>query len=191
MTAFLLATLLNLAPGIQLVDNVEARHVVLSDVRLKPIFVADEEKSATPVFETMGRDELYAQLKRLEDSRPGLGGPIAALAIGVALVLPGAGITVAGAVSLIAGLRGVTGMAALTTAGIVLLSLGVVMVVVGAILCTVGGIKLGSHIRERTLNGREADEVRRRIDALGPLQPQPVPMSRLQTPEVLQTVLTF
>ncbi len=197
MTGLLLATLLNLAPGIQLVDNVGARHLALSEARFTPLLVSDDDRVPRPTLDQMSREQLAAELRRLDDERPSLGGPIATLVVGVALIVPGFGITVGGVIGLIANARGA--VMGLTTASLILTGIGFAMVTVGIILCIVGGVKLGLRIKDRTLNGREADEIRRRIDAREWGQPQPVPMappplpaqSSLVVPGDLQTVMTF
>jgi hypothetical protein len=199
MTGLLLATLLNLSPGIQLIDNIGARNVALSDARFRPLLVSEDERTPRPMFEQMTREQLVNELRRIDESRPGLGGPIALLAVGVALIIPGGGVTIAGLIGLIASLR-TSAMVAFTTASAIVLGVGVVMVGVGIILAIVGGVSLGVRIKDRALNGREADEVRRRIDALDNGQPLPVPVpsalppppqANFVVPGAMQTVMTF
>ena len=197
MTGLLLATLLNLTPGIQLADNVGARHLALSEARFVPLFVTEDERTPRPMFEQMTRDQLVGELRRLDDVRPSLGMPIGLLVAGVLLILPGAPITVAGSIALGVALRGaMTGLAAGAS---ILLGVGAVMLTVGAILAIVGGVNLGLRIRGRTLNGRQADEVRRRLDALENGQPLPAPIPETPSPSqthfvvpgAMQTVMTF
>ena len=197
MTGLLLAALLNLSPGIQLADNVSARHVALSDVRFRPLLVSDDEKVPRPMFEQMTRDQLAAELKRLDDERPSLGMPIGLLVAGAALIIPGIGVTAVGVIGLIASARGA--VMGLLTASAILTGVGFVMVTVGIILAIVGGVTLGVRIKGRHLNGNEADELRRRLEALDNGQPLPVPMpapapapeANFVVPGAMQTVMTF
>lgn len=186
MTGLLLATLLNLSPGIQLVDGASARHVTL---------VSDDERTPRPMFEQMSREQLVAELHRIDDARPGLGGPIAVLVVGAALIIPGVGLTGGGLIALIASRSASSMMVAFTTASAIVLGVGFVMVTVGIILAIAGGVSLGLRIKARSVNGHEADEVRRRLDALDNGQPLPVPsaasQARFVVPGSLQTVLTF
>lgn len=187
MTALLLATLLNASAGISLVDNPGARHVVL---------VSDDEKPAKPID---SREGLLTELKRIDDSRPGLGGPVALLAVGVALVIPGLAFSVAG----ITGLITTTQLAStMMRVGYIVAGsftgVGAVLIVVGAILATVGGVSLGARIRARSANGKEADEVRRKLDALDTGVPLPVPapadpgpQTNFVNPGGMQTVFSF
>src|SRR5687767_2751757 len=134
MTGLLLATLLNLSPGIQLVDNVQGRKVALSEVRFRPIFISDDERKARPPFEQLSRDQLVAELHRVENERPGLGGPIAILAVGVALAVPGLGVTAIGLIGIFASTQTTTMSMGLIAAGsIIVAAVGFVMVTVGII----------------------------------------------------------
>jgi hypothetical protein len=186
MTGLLLATLLNLSPGIQLLDNAGARHVTL---------VSEDERSPRPLFEQMSREQLLAELHRIDGARPGLGGPIAVLAVGVALIVPGVAVTAGGLIGLIASRSGSSMVLAFTTASAIILGVGFVMVTVGIILAIAGGVSLGLRIKARSVNGHEADEVRRRLEALDNGQPLPVPTAASQAsfivPGSLQTVFTF
>ncbi len=184
MTALLLATLLQFSPGIGLVDNVQARHIALSSARFAPLLVSEDEGVPRPMFDQLTREQLSAELRRLDETRPGLGGPIATLAVGVALIIPGLGITAGGLIGLIASARGT--VMGFTTAAAIVLGVGFVMVTVGIILAIVGGITLGLRIKARTLNGREADEIRHRLDIM-----DPVPQANLVIPGPMQTVMTF
>jgi hypothetical protein len=202
LTGLLLATLLNLSPGIQLADNVEARNVALSEARLPLLFVmSDDDEDVRPSIDAMTREQLAAELRRLDDTRPGLGGPIALMVVGVALAVPGAGIVLAG-VSAGLGFSGSYGSAvALVFAGF-----GVALLVVGVILAIVGSIKLVGRISARRAHSADVDEVRKRIDTLDqapptappppgpelmPPPPPPPPQANFVMPGAMQTVMTF
>ncbi len=189
MTGLLLAALLNVSPGIALTDTMEARHAFL--------YVAQDERVPRPMFEPLSREQLVAELARIDGVRPGLGGPIALLAVGLALAVPGGGVTAAGLIGLLASSR-LMSMGLGTLISAVLTGVGVVMVTVGVILAIVGGVTLGVRIKARSTNGKEADEIRRRMEALEAGQPLPPPPQQPQgpqtnfvTPGPLQTLLTF
>ena len=187
MTGLLLTTLLSLSPGIQLTDGFEARHVRL---------VADE--AVRPSLDQMTREQLVGELHRINGQRPGLGGPIATLAVGVAVIIPGLALSFGGLIALLATSAGRTmvGMAS-TVAGVVL-TVGLVMVGVGIVLAVVGGVSLGARLKARSQNGKEADDVRRRIQGIDQGTPAPLPVPELVFPQAsfvnpsaMQTVLTF
>ncbi len=193
MTGLLLATLVHLSPGTLLLDNVEARNVALCDVRFSPLFASDDERVPRPMFEQLSREQLIAELRRLDETRPGLGGPIALLSVGVALIIPGVGVTIGGIIGLIASKAGVS-MGVATGISAVVMGVGVIMVAVGIVLTIVGAISLGARIRTRSINGKQMDEVRRRLDALDNGQPLggPTPaQANFVIPGPLQTVMTF
>lgn len=188
MTGLVLATLLTTSPGIQLADNLGGRTIRLVD---------DDAPAASPL-DGMTRDQLRVELLRLQDSRPGLGAGIALLAVGAALLIPGAVVTIVGAGLLVASLATRVSMGIGIVVGAVVLGVGVIMAGVGVVLLIVGGITLATKIRARTLNGREQDEVRRRLDNLDnngfpPPQavPPEVPQASRMAPAAMQTVFTF
>jgi hypothetical protein len=200
LTGLLLATLVNLSPGIQLADNVGARHVALSGARLPLVFVSDDDDGPRPSIDAMTREQLAVELRRLDENRPSLGGPIALLSVGVALCIPGAAIIIGG---LGAGFGFGSGSVAATVA-ILVVGFGAVLLTVGVILALVGSIKLASRIGARGAHAEEMDEVRKRIDTLDqtvpPIAPQPSdllppppppPQANLVVPGPLQTVMTF
>ncbi|MBS1149282.1 MAG: hypothetical protein H6Q89_980 [Myxococcaceae bacterium] len=197
MTGLLLATLLPLSPGIQLIDNVEARHLALSDVRFHPLRVSDDAQPP-PTFDQMSREQLRAELRRLDETRPSLGGPIAMLSVALALIIPGIPMTAIGVTGLVASARGA--VVGWTLASGILTGVGFVIVTAGIILAIVGGVTLGVRLKARSESGRAADEVRRRLEALDPGQPLPVPpaeapapppQANFVVPGPSQTVLTF
>ena len=66
MISVLLLTVLNLAPGIQLADNVAGRNVALSEARIRLI---SNEADDRPSLEAMTREQLAAELRRLDETR--------------------------------------------------------------------------------------------------------------------------
>lgn len=198
MTALLLATLLNLSPGIQLADGAGVRNVALSEARLPFLLVSDEEDDKRPSIDAMTREQLVSELRRLDDTRPSLGGPIAALSVGVVLGISGAAVAFVGV-----GVIGFSGSAQILTYA--LLGVGGAMVIVGAILILVGTIKLATRFGAIRAHRDETDEVQKRIDAidqklppmapspdlLPPPPPPPPPQASRLLPGAMATVMTF
>lgn len=172
MTGLLLATLLNLSPGIVLADNVESRHVALSDVRFRLQFVSDDSEKPEPTLDQMTREQLAEELKRVESSRPSIVGPIVLLAVG-------AGLGASGVVLFLTGLASVG--RATTVAQLIpylMVGLGGVLSVVGVVLLIVGAIMLPIKIIKRARAGSEANDIRTRMDASDrarPIEAPPVP----------------
>ena len=196
MTALLLATLLNLSPGIQLADNVEARHLALSDARLPLLFVSDDEER--PSIDAMTREQLAVELRRLDDTRPSLVGPIVLLGVGAALAIPGAVLVITGLPYLAFRAEALVGALFIFGGGILL--------TVGVVLALIGGIKLAVRVGARSRHAEETDEVRKRIDTMDqtvpppppgpapdamPPPPPPPPSANLVVPGGMQTVMTF
>ena len=203
MTAFLLATLLNLAPGmrmadgvpsqsppgirmadgvpsqsppgIRMADNVSSRNVALSEARLPLLFVIDEDDDKRPSIDAMTREQLVSELRRLDETRPSLGGPIAAMSVGAVLAIVGGSLAFVG-VSVI----GFSGSAQILTYA--LLGLGGAIVIVGAILLLVGTIKLATRFGAIAAHRDETDEVQKRIDAIDQKLPPPPPGPEMLLP---------
>lgn len=194
MTPLVLLSLLCASNPIQLVDNVGGRHIRL---------VSDDDDAPRPTLDSMTREQLSAELRRLEESRPGLGGPIALLSVGVVLVVPGAIFGFLG-FALIAAEVGMKAGAG-TAVGYLLLAGGGVFVLVGVILAVVGLIKLITRIGARRAHGNEIDAVHQRLEAIdnppqpvvddpapapAPLPPPP-PQANLVVPGAMRTLMTF
>jgi hypothetical protein len=113
--------------------------------------------------------DLRAEYQRLEESRPGLAGPIVMLAIGVPLL-------VVGAIFLYTFLI----YGSFTYELIPLLVLGVAFGVVGLVLAIVGGVRLGRTIRDRGQIGQQMEDIKRQIDALESAPPPPPPPSSVE-----------
>lgn len=197
MTGLLLAVLLNLSPGIQLADNVSARHVALSQARLPLVFVSDED--VRPSIDAMSREQLAVELRRLEENKPSLVGPIVLLSVGGALAIPGVYILLTGLSSLGYYSSGFEAFLAVVFVGV-----GVAFLTAGVILAIVGGIKLATRLVGRGKHLEEVEEVRKRIDALDqtipvpppppelvPPPPPPPPQANLVIPGAMRTVMTF
>lgn len=202
MTSLLLLAL-NLSPGIQLADNISARNVALSDARIR--LVSDDEETR-PSLDTMTREQLVAELRRLDETRPSLVGPIVLLSVGVALAVPGYIVLN----MLMGGLLG--SAASITTNGsavavMYLAFVGVgVLCIVGIVLVIIGVVKLIKRIIAKGAHNREVDELQNRIDnfqpqqldqppppppALFPPPPPPPAEANLVVPGGLRTVMTF
>lgn len=185
MTGLILATFLTASPGIQLADTFAGRNIRLVD-----------DAPASANLDAMTREQLGVELQRLQDARPGLGAPIALLAVGVPLIIGGGVTTVVGIALLITSIATrLPSMGLGLVAATIVLGVGVVMFGVGVVLAIVGGVTLGAKLRARTLNGREQDEVRRRLDTFEFPAPQPVPpevpQASLFAPTAMQPVFTF
>ncbi|MBS1151946.1 MAG: hypothetical protein H6Q89_3644 [Myxococcaceae bacterium] len=170
MTGLVLVTLLNLAPGIQLADNVASRHVALSEARFQ--LVSDDEDAPRPTLDSMTREQLAVELRRLDDTRPGLGGPIAMLSVGVVLAVPGVALGILG-LSLVAVEAGMKAGAG-TAVGYLVMAGGGVFVLVGTILLIVGVVKLIKRIGARREHTEEVNQIQQRLDTLDQ-QPAPLP----------------
>jgi len=201
LTGLLLATLLNLSPGIQLADNVESRNVALSEARLPLLFVSDDD-GPRPSLDAMTREQLAVELRRLDETKPSIVGPIILLSVGGAVAIPGLYLVLTNV-----GYLGTTSTA-VRIATFIVLGVGAVMITVGAILALVGGIKLATRLGERGRHAQDTDEVRKKIDALDqaappppppppgpdmlpPPPPPPPPQANLVVPGGMQTVMTF
>ena len=199
MTGLLLATLLNLSPGIVLADNVEARNVALSDARLRLQFVADD--GPRPSLDTMTREQLAAELRRLDDTKPSIGGPIVLLSIGAGLSIPGAYFLISG-LSTAAFNSGTFTQAA----GYILAGFGGVLLTAGLILVIVGAILLPMRLSKRTAHAEETEQIRRKMDTMDqgapppppgpeemvpPPPPPPPPQANFVVPGAMRTVMTF
>lgn len=207
MTGLLLATLLNLSPGIQLADNVAARNVALSEARLPLLFVSDDEETKKPSIDAMTRDQLAAELRRLDETKPSIVGPIVMLAIGAPLVIGGSLIVIEG-LGNIAAVSGTTFSATFGAyfVGYFLIIAGAAFITVGAILAIIGGIKLAMRLGSKRAHTEETDEIRKRIDTMDqaapppqpppppelmPPPPPPPPQANFVVPGQMMTMMTF
>ena len=210
MMCLLLATVLNLSPGISLADNVESRHVALSDIRTRLQFVSDDDDKR-PSLDAMTREQLAVELRRLDGTRPSLVGPIVLLSLGAAFAIPGAVLMVTSLAAIAVngtpnfGSSGTSGLSAaipyFTFIG------GAVLATVGVILVLIGGIKLPFRLKARSAHSREVDDVKKQIDVVDkapvappvvvppadaiPPPPPPPPQANLIVPGQLQTLWAF
>jgi hypothetical protein len=187
LTPLLLLTVLNLAPGIQLADNVAGRHVALSEARIR--LVSSEEDEGRPSLDSMTREQLAAEMRRLDETRPSLVGPIVLTAVGV-------GLLTGGYVLLNVFYGGLTGLSVTGNSTAVLLTyLGFLAVglvtIAGVVLAIIGSVKLITRIVAKIRHGREVSEVQSRIDevdrsppSLAPPPPIPEPLPLAPVPDV-------
>lgn len=112
--------------------------------------------------------DLRAEYQRLDESRPGLAGPIVMLAIGVPCLAVGAGLLYTFLVY------------SVSVYTIPILIIGLALIAVGLVLGIVGGVKLGRNIRERNDIGRQMEDIKRQIDALESAPPPPPPPSSVE-----------
>jgi hypothetical protein len=106
----------------------------------------------------MSREQLRAEYRRLDESRPGLGGPITAIALGGACIIGGLGTLW---VSFI--------LALVRAAPAVGVALGLGLLIGGGVLLTLGIVFLKLTIAERKPFGEAMDEIQQRLDG-GPEQ---------------------
>lgn len=117
--------------------------------------------------------DLRAEYQRLDESRPGLAGPIVMLAIGVPAFVIGFAIFYSFVLyDLIFG-----GLSSVFYLGFII---GIPLLVVGLVLAIVGGVRLGRTIRERSSIGQQMEEVKKQIEALESAPPPPPPPSSVQ-----------
>lgn len=151
MLSLVLVSTLHLAPGVRLIDSA-AMHPRIRLVR--------DDEDQRPSLDTMTREQLVREQRRLEDERPGLGGPIAQMAVGYPLLFGGIGVA----------FFGVGSLAFATSTGVLvgfaLIVVGGAMVTVGFILALVGTIRIFTRVSARSANAEAIDEVQQKIDAL-------------------------
>jgi hypothetical protein len=127
--------------------------------------------------------DLRADYQRLEESRPGLAGPIVMLAIGVPCLAVGAALLYTFA------------LYSFSVAFLPVFVISVALVVVGIVLAIIGGVRLGRTIRDRGSIGRQMEDVKRQIEALESAPPPPPPPSSVerngQVPTPGFALLTF
>jgi hypothetical protein len=189
MIAAVLVAVLNLAPGIQLADTTGPRHVgLLGGGRV--VFVSDDE-APTMSIDQMTRDQQVNELRRIEENRPSLVGPIVLLSIGGALLIEGV-------YNLFSGLYTVgLGGTIYATAGYIVLGIGAISITVGVILGVIGLVKLLGRLSARREAASQIDELHRRIDSAPPVgippppPPMPPPSANWVLPSEGMTVASF
>lgn len=124
--------------------------------------------------------QLREERTALDQSRPGIGGGIALLAVGV--VADGIGLSFGawGLATLFSSFflraAGTTVNTALTAAGFVMLGLGIIALAVGIPLTIVGAIKLARSLRERRAIGEQMNAIDEQIRLLEESAPPPPPV---------------
>src|SRR4051812_28790768 len=121
VAGLMLASLLQLSPGVQLADSTGYRHVGLSD---RLIFV-DGDETPRPSLDQMTRAQMESEARRLEGERPSLIGPIVLLAVGGGVAIVGLGVAYSGLAFL--AYNTARGVAA---TGLILLGAGAAMIIV-------------------------------------------------------------
>ena len=182
MTHLILLSVLNVAPGIQLADNVDARHVALSDPGIR------QDDDGLPRVDAMTQGQLVAEQRRLDETRPSLVGPAVLLGVGGGLSISGAILfeLVLGSITARIGLSDVVG----AYFGLVLCS---VAIGVGIVLAIVGTVQL---VRQFIAQGRHAADtsaVQNRLDAINGQSgvTSALPKERFGVPGSMQTVFRF
>lgn len=172
LSGFLVATLLNLSPGVQLADSTGYRHVGLSD---RIVRVDDEvQPQPLPSIDQMTRAQMETEVRRVEAERPSLAMPIVLLSVGVGAAVTGIVLAETGYLSwLSANALFSRGGRGLQTSEAILLGVGAVALVVGVVLIIVGAVKLKHRINERRSYGEKLDELHQRIDQGGTPQVPP------------------
>lgn len=149
MTGLLLTCFLGLSPGVQLADSVAQRHIRL--VTYDPYY-------------NMGRDDLLAELSKLEAGKASLVTPVVLLGIGAVFFIGAA-----------------VGFAIYDTS-LVAAGIGVLCAIGAGVFLIVGAIMLGIRLVARARYNSDVEAVQRRLDELqrnpgtGPeLAPPPPP----------------
>ena len=132
--------------------------------------------------------ELRAEYQRLDESRPGIGGSIAMLAIGVACLAVGVPVFfylgVYQVLFYFNDLLWVLG-----------LPVGVILLVAGLVLTIVGAVSLGRKLKERSTVGQQMEDLKKQIEALESAPPPPPPPSSVERngvwPQAGSVVATF
>jgi hypothetical protein len=139
-----------------------------SAAALAPRFtqVQDALPGEQPSFAGWTRAQLEAEVRRLEDLRPSMGGPITFMAIGAAvLVVDFVAFFFAGFIALLSN----TGFPPGATIGISIAAL------IGAGLLVIGSILLRGIMKERSEYGRQIDLVKAALEAMSPTPIEPPP----------------
>lgn len=136
-----------------------------------------------PTYQGWTRRQLEAEMRRLDDLRPSLGGPISMMAIGAAVAV------VDFVVFLFGGLIALLSGGGFDTGVVVVMGIGAV---VAAGLIILGAILLKGISKERGDYGRQMDLVKAAIEALtpSPMEPPPQPPPSMQTPFPMQVMAT-
>ncbi len=107
-------------------------------------------------YEGWSVEQLRAESRRLNDSRPSIGAPIALLAVGAGLgVFIGAPFTYAGILVLAGGY------------GVGVLIFGLAVLLPGIAMAVIGGVWLGARLTERHAIDEQIDDIERRIPQAG------------------------
>lgn len=132
--------------------------------------------------------ELRAEYQRLDESRPGIGGSIAMLAIGVACLAVGVPVFF---------YFGVFQVAFYFSDFLWLFGLpvGFILIAAGIVLTIVGAVGLGRKLKERSTITQQMDELKKQIEQLESAPPPPPPPSSVErlgpTPQPGYSMLTF
>lgn len=124
-----------------------------------------EQPTATG-YEGWTKAQLHTELRRLEDARPGLGGPISLMAIGAAIgIVDLVVVLFGGFIVLVSGTRFDTG---------VIVAMAVFGVIAAGLLI-VGGILLKGISTERREYGAQIDLIKTALEAMAPAPVEPPP----------------
>ena len=146
----------------------------------------------------MARESLLLERNRIEDSRPGIGVPIALIAVG-------GGLMFAGFITAYVGL-----IALYTSSNVagVILGIGGAIFAGGSVMLVIGIIRLVATIRERRIYSDRLDEINRRLEQLdqGPnmnpyipappppplgMPPPPPPAAQGNVPDASMLIASF
>ena len=116
--------------------------------KISPIAYFSEREGFGPI-ENMSRESLLLERNRLEDQRPGIGGPLALIITGGVLTLTGLLVAV--------------DFVGYLAAGVIA---GVVIALIGGALLTVGLVLLFTRMPARRDYGERLDAVNRRLDMM-------------------------
>lgn len=141
---------------------------------------------------TKSLQELRDEYRRLDESRPGIGGKIAMLVIGGVLDIAGASFLLYGLTAL-----AYTGSSFLIVIPIIMFVLAAICLAVGIPLTIVGAVGLGKNLKERREIGEQMEAIDAQIKQLEAAPPPPPPPSSVENIEKtfqkvpMTTVMTF
>lgn len=134
--------------------------------------LSDEEGPATTPVEQMTREQLEAELNRLDKYRTEFIGPVVMTGSGGVVAIIGAVFLVLG-VFYVALAGGLGGSAGLAIAGYVLMAIGGAFFIAGGIVLSIGLAKLFPALSRRRDAMERRQELQRQLDLTEPLRPQP------------------
>ena len=153
--------------------NAIGEGMLLAQAEAPPPIPPPAGEMVPPPLPARSLQELRAEYQRLDEGRPGIGGPIVMLAIGVPCIVVGIAVFyLLGVYELLYNFNQLW--------WVVGLPVGVILFAAGLVLTIVGGVRLGRNIRERNTVTQQMEDIKRQIDALESAPPPPPPPSSVE-----------